>query len=90
MLNVCAHIIEESSPSAPQSKTTLPSLPNPPSLSPIKRKAKGFKEETMAQSHSGSETDKAKAQTKGMYGNDVDRTISKVWVVGVVVMYAKQ
>ena len=70
MLNVCAHIIDESTPSAPQSKTTLPSLPNPPSLSPIKRKAKGFKEDSSTQA-SNSEKEKLKAAAKGWWVNVV-------------------
>ena len=37
--------MEDQHPGPPQSKPTLPSLPNAPSLSPIKRKAKGVKEE---------------------------------------------
>ena len=44
MLNVFAHVIDELVPGPPQIKTGLPSLPQAPSLSPIKRKAKGEKE----------------------------------------------
>lgn len=40
VLNICAHIIEDQSPSVPQTKTALSSLPNAPILSPIKRKSK--------------------------------------------------
>ncbi|ELT98253.1 hypothetical protein CAPTEDRAFT_220329 [Capitella teleta] len=48
MLNLCAHVVDEVSPGPPQSKPSLPSLPNAPSLSPIKRKAKGAKDEPAA------------------------------------------
>ncbi len=45
MLNVCAHVIDDQSPGPTPTKSTLPSLPNAPSISPIKRKAKGIKDE---------------------------------------------
>ncbi|XP_053407184.1 huntingtin-like isoform X2 [Mercenaria mercenaria] len=44
ILNAFAHVIDEQQPGPPQMKTALPSLPTAPSLSPIKRKAKGEKE----------------------------------------------
>lgn len=40
LLNVCAHVVDEVQPGPPHVKPSLPSLPNAPSLSPIKRKAK--------------------------------------------------
>nr|CAM12495.1 Huntingtin [Branchiostoma floridae] len=40
VVNVCSHVIEQVIP-GPPAKTALPSLPNAPSLSPIKRKPKG-------------------------------------------------
>lgn len=40
LLNIFSHVIEETVPGPPQIKPTLPSLPNAPSLSPIKRKSK--------------------------------------------------
>lgn len=40
LLNIFTHVIEENVPGPPQMKPTLPSLPNAPSLSPIKRKSK--------------------------------------------------
>ncbi|XP_078660473.1 huntingtin-like [Branchiostoma floridae x Branchiostoma belcheri] len=40
VVNVCSHVIEQVTP-GPPAKTALPSLPNAPSLSPIKRKPKG-------------------------------------------------
>ncbi|WAR21216.1 HD-like protein [Mya arenaria] len=40
VLNAFSHVIDEQSPGPPQMKTALPSLPNAPSLSPIKRKNK--------------------------------------------------
>ena len=40
LLNVCSHVLEETTPGPPVTKPSLPSLPNAPSLSPIKRKAK--------------------------------------------------
>ncbi|XP_066278564.1 huntingtin-like isoform X4 [Branchiostoma lanceolatum] len=40
VVNVCSHVIEQVVP-GPPAKTALPSLPNAPSLSPIKRKPKG-------------------------------------------------
>lgn len=39
-MNIFTHVIEEIVPGPPQMKPTLPSLPNAPSLSPIKRKSK--------------------------------------------------
>ena len=44
VLNVFAHVIDEIVPGPPQMKTSLPSLPQAPSLSPIKRRAKGEKD----------------------------------------------
>ncbi|XP_068132416.1 huntingtin isoform X2 [Hyperolius riggenbachi] len=38
-INICAHVIDDVTP-GPVVKTTLPSLTNPPSLSPIRRKGK--------------------------------------------------
>ncbi|CAI9613976.1 unnamed protein product, partial [Staurois parvus] len=38
-INICAHVIDDVPP-GPVVKTTLPSLTNPPSLSPIRRKGK--------------------------------------------------
>ncbi|XP_053560168.1 huntingtin [Bombina bombina] len=38
-INICAHVIDDVPP-GPVIKTTLPSLTNPPSLSPIRRKGK--------------------------------------------------
>ncbi|XP_076357189.1 huntingtin isoform X3 [Tachypleus tridentatus] len=46
MLNVFAHILENQLPASFHAKSTLPSLPHPPSLSPIKRKSKGKEEAT--------------------------------------------
>ena len=63
MMNICAHVIDEITPSAPQTKTTLPSLPN--SLSPIKRKAKSIKEDSNNQNNSTAEKEKAKTTNKG-------------------------
>ena len=68
LLNVCAHVIDEQTPGPPPSKTSLPSLPNAPSLSPIKRKAKGLKDDVTAQAmpSSGSESKKeSKSSSKG-------------------------
>ncbi|XP_060568114.1 huntingtin-like isoform X3 [Ruditapes philippinarum] len=48
ILNAFAHVIDEQQPGPPQMKTALPSLPTAPSLSPIKRKAKGEKEAASA------------------------------------------
>ncbi|XP_026856221.2 huntingtin isoform X2 [Electrophorus electricus] len=39
ILNICAHVLEDTSP-GPAVKATLPSLANTPSLSPIRRKGK--------------------------------------------------
>ncbi|XP_064420262.1 huntingtin isoform X1 [Latimeria chalumnae] len=39
VINICAHIIDDVAP-GPTLKATLPSLANPPSLSPIRRKGK--------------------------------------------------
>ena len=44
VLNVFSHVIDELIPGPPQIKTSLPSLPQAPSLSPMKRKAKGEKD----------------------------------------------
>ncbi|CAH1783183.1 unnamed protein product [Owenia fusiformis] len=42
LLNICTHIIEDVTVTPPATRTSLPSLPTAPSLSPIKRnKAKG-------------------------------------------------
>jgi hypothetical protein len=42
LMNIFTHVIEEIVPGPPQMKPTLPSLPNAPSLSPIKRKSKDY------------------------------------------------
>ncbi|XP_063075686.1 huntingtin isoform X3 [Engraulis encrasicolus] len=39
VLNICAHVLDDTAP-GPAVKATLPSLANPPSLSPIRRKGK--------------------------------------------------
>ncbi|KAM8804110.1 huntingtin [Rhynchonycteris naso] len=39
VLNICAHVLDEVAP-GPAAKAALPSLANPPSLSPIRRKGK--------------------------------------------------
>ena len=66
LLNICAHIIDEQTPGPPQTKTSLPSLPNAPSLSPIKRKAKAIKDEGAAAQPNVSPADKSGAKsTKG-------------------------
>ncbi|XP_062376493.1 huntingtin isoform X2 [Sardina pilchardus] len=39
VLNICAHVLDDTPP-GPAVKATLPSLANPPSLSPIRRKGK--------------------------------------------------
>ncbi|XP_029645621.1 huntingtin isoform X2 [Octopus sinensis] len=44
LLNACTHVIDDITPGPPQIKPSLPSLPTAPSLSPIKRKAKGDKD----------------------------------------------
>ncbi|XP_022080674.1 huntingtin-like isoform X2 [Acanthaster planci] len=49
VLCICAHVIEGTQPGPPKSQTTLPSLPAGPSLSPIKRRAKGKDKDTMDQ-----------------------------------------
>ena len=41
VLNICAHVLDDEIPAPPPaSRTSLPSLPNAPVLSPIKRKSK--------------------------------------------------
>ncbi|KAK7109044.1 hypothetical protein V1264_013160 [Littorina saxatilis] len=45
ILNACTHVIDETVPGPPQVKPSLPSLPNAPSLSPVKRKVKGTEKE---------------------------------------------
>ncbi|XP_033632694.1 huntingtin-like isoform X2 [Asterias rubens] len=47
VLCLCAHVIEGTQPGPPKSQTTLPSLPAGPSLSPIKRRAKGRDKDTV-------------------------------------------
>ena len=48
-LNICAHVLDDEAPVAPpSSRTTLPSLPNAPVLSPIKRKSKAAKDDAAA------------------------------------------
>ncbi|KAL3864910.1 hypothetical protein ACJMK2_006556 [Sinanodonta woodiana] len=49
LLNVYTHVIEEQLPGPPHMKTSLPSLPNASSLSPIKRKARGEKDANTGQ-----------------------------------------
>ena len=68
MLNVCAHVIDDQSLGLPQTKSTLPSLPNAPSISPIKRKAKGIKDEVSEKINSPSDEkkkEKGKSSEKG-------------------------
>lgn len=61
VLNVFAHVIDELVPGPPQIKASLPSLPQAPSLSPIKRKAKGEKETV---SNAGTSSQDSKAAQK--------------------------
>lgn len=66
ILNAFAHVIDEQQPGPPQLKTTLPSLPTAPSLSPIKRKAKGEKDTGSAASAQGQDSKNApKTAPKG-------------------------
>ncbi|XP_041368406.1 huntingtin-like isoform X2 [Gigantopelta aegis] len=44
LLNACSHVIDDQVPGPPQVKPSLPSLPNAPSLSPVKRRAKTDKD----------------------------------------------
>lgn len=46
LLNIFTHVLDEVVPQNPSSKSTLPSLPNAPTLSPIKRKPKTEIEKT--------------------------------------------
>lgn len=64
LLNSCTHVIDDIVPGPPQIKPSLPSLPTAPSLSPIKRKAKGEKDST-GQSVLGTTID-AKAAAKSI------------------------
>ena len=61
---MCTHVIEDLPPGPPQSKPSLPSLPNAPSLSPIKRKAKGMKDDGSPSTQTGSEKQSIKIQIK--------------------------
>lgn len=67
LLNAFAHVIDEQTPCAPQLKASLPSLPNAPSLSPIKRKARGEKEPSQGTS-SGSTPDSKSSQKQSQRG----------------------
>ncbi|XP_038046111.1 huntingtin-like [Patiria miniata] len=79
VLCICAHVIEGTQPGPPKSQTTLPSLPAGPSLSPIKRRAKGKDKDTVDQgsmspnTQAKSQADKAesaeeKKSPKSTYG----------------------
>ena len=68
ILNAFAHVIDEQQPGPPQMKTALPSLPTAPSLSPIKRKAKGEKETGSAPNTPSQDAkNAAKPSQKGEY-----------------------
>lgn len=60
-------MIDEQTPGPPQIKASLPSLPNAPSLSPIKRKAKAGEKETTSSSPAGTPDSKQSQKQKGMY-----------------------
>ncbi|KAL8615828.1 hypothetical protein ACOMHN_048536 [Nucella lapillus] len=57
ILNACTHVIEETVPGPPQVKPSLPSLPNAPSLSPVKRKVKGTDKEPTSPAPTGQAAD---------------------------------
>ncbi|ESO95031.1 hypothetical protein LOTGIDRAFT_160793 [Lottia gigantea] len=57
LLNCFLHVFEEQIPGPPQVKPSLPSLPNAPSLSPVKRKVKGGDKETASPSGKDNITD---------------------------------
>ena len=69
LLNACSHVIDDQIPGPPQVKPSLPSLPNAPSLSPVKRRAKSDKEAQSASSSPvpDSKTDKKTPQKGGCY-----------------------
>ncbi|KAK3095770.1 hypothetical protein FSP39_018831 [Pinctada imbricata] len=84
VLNCFTHVIDDQTPGPPQVKPSLPSLPNTPSLSPIKRKAKGDKEgsgsgtmgstpdkgsKQQKEKDKESEKEKSKKDTLGMFYN---------------------
>ena len=70
MLNIFHHIIEDVIPNSAQSKS-LPSLPTPPSLSPIKRKPKVGKEsETLQGRPTSTNQDKPPGYIKIYYSYD--------------------
>ena len=65
VLNVFSHVIDELVPGPPQIKTSLPSLPQAPSLSPMKRKAKGEKDSS---SNPGTPNQDGKSAAKSQKG----------------------
>lgn len=81
MLNICAHVIDDQTLGPTQTKATLPSLPNAPSISPIKRKAKGLKDEVSEKINSPSDEkkkEKSKSSEKGKKCLPIHVTFSRV------------
>lgn len=64
ILNACSHVIDETVPGPPVVKASLPSLPNAPSLSPVKRKVKGGDKEAAAPSVSGGQASDSRTPQK--------------------------
>ncbi|XP_071947754.1 huntingtin-like isoform X2 [Antedon mediterranea] len=70
VLNICSNIIEGTQPGPPKSQTALPTLPSGPSLSPIRRKAKGKDKDALDQGTPTSSP--AKLQGKELKGDKPD------------------
>uniref|UniRef100_T1IW53 Huntingtin n=1 Tax=Strigamia maritima TaxID=126957 RepID=T1IW53_STRMM len=75
LLNMMSHAIEDQSPTPPPSKTTLPSLPSPSYISPIKRKNKS-KDDAYPSTSAKSSNSKSGSGDKDEK-SDKERTIIK-------------
>ncbi|XP_076466851.1 LOW QUALITY PROTEIN: huntingtin-like [Babylonia areolata] len=83
ILNACTHVIEETVPGPPQVKPSLPSLPNAPSLSPVKRKVKGADKEPSSPAPTGPGADaKMPQKTPSKEPKDSEKEKSKKEGIG--------
>lgn len=75
VLNCCVHVIDEQVPGPAPIKPTLPSLPNAPSLSPIKRKNKGDSPNDSPSKGGTSDNKTPSKQQKGECLSEIKQTL---------------
>lgn len=78
LLNIFAHVLDEVVPHLPQSKTVLPNLPAPSSLSPIKRRKSDLSEKSriLSQAKGTDKDDKSERKSDSVKVNSMGYFVS--------------